>query len=45
MAQGWVLHGRQAYFFDSAHRVMRYDQAITKEVPDYHSPNLKLREQ
>ena len=42
LSKGWVLHGSPTYAFDAANGVMRCGQAVTKEVAEAYSPDLKL---
>ena len=45
LAKGWVLHGPPTYSFDAARGVMRCGQAVTKEISEAYSPDMKLGEQ
>ena len=45
LADGWQLHGAPTYAFDAARGVMRCGQAVTKDVPDPYSPDMKLSDQ
>jgi hypothetical protein len=45
LAKGWVLHGAPAYAWDHAAGVMRCAQAVTKDVPDDYSPDMRLGDQ
>jgi len=42
LAKGWHLYGDPAYAFDVAAGKMRCAQAVTKEVENEYSPDMKL---
>ena len=42
LSKGWSLHGSPTYAFDAANGVMRCGQAVTKEVAETYSRDLKL---
>ncbi|MBF9049012.1 DUF1737 domain-containing protein [Roseobacter sp. HKCCD9010] len=42
LSRGWVLYGPPTYAFDSARGVMRCGQAVTKEIEEPYSPEMKL---
>ncbi|WP_093991341.1 DUF1737 domain-containing protein [Flavimaricola marinus] len=45
LSKGWELYGDPAYGFDAANGVMRCAQAVTKDVPQDYSPDMKLGQQ
>lgn len=45
LSNGWQLHGSPTYAFDAANGVMRCGQAVTKQVADDYSPEMKLGQQ
>lgn len=42
LARGWVLHGAPSMAFDASRGVMRCGQAVTKDIEDPYSPDMKL---
>lgn len=42
LSKGWELHGGPVYAFDAANGVMRCGQAVTKEVDEEYTPEMKL---
>lgn len=42
LSEGWVLYGDPAYAFDPVAGKMRCAQAVTKQVDDDYSPDVKL---
>ena len=42
LARGWVLHGAPTMAFDASRGVMRCGQAVTKDIDDPYSPDMKL---
>lgn len=45
ISNGWELYGDPTYAFDAARGVMRCGQAVTKEIGQDYSPEMKLGEQ
>ncbi len=45
LAKGWELYGDPSYAFDATDNVMRCAQAVTKEVADEYTPDMKLGQQ
>lgn len=42
LSKGWSLYGDPQYAFDAAKGVMRCAQAVTKDVDQDYSPDVKL---
>ena len=42
LSEGWSLHGSPSYAHDATVGVMRCGQAVTKDVDEDYSPDLKL---
>ena len=42
LAKGWTLYGPPTYAFDAARGVMRCGQAVTKEIAEPYSADMKL---
>ena len=42
IAKGWELHGAPVMSFDAARGVMRCGQAVTKDIEEPYSPDMKL---
>ncbi len=45
LAKGWELYGDPTYAFDASSGKMRCGQAVTKEVAQPYTPDMKLGEQ
>lgn len=45
LSKGWDLHGDPTYAFDASNGVMRCGQAVTKEIDEAYSPEMKLGQQ
>lgn len=42
LSKGWTLYGDPQYAFDAAKGVMRCGQAVTKDVSEDYTPDIKL---
>jgi len=42
LAQGWELYGDPVYAHDATAGVMRFGQAVTKQVAGEYDPDMKL---
>lgn len=45
LSKGWALYGDPQYAYDHANGVMRAGQAVTKEVSEPYSRDMKLGQQ
>ena len=45
LSKGWELYGSPTYAFDAANGVMRCGQAVTKEIDQPYSRDMKLGQQ
>jgi len=45
LANGWVLHGDPTYAYDVRRGVMRCGQAVTKQIENDYTAEMKLGEQ
>ena len=45
LSKGWELYGNPTYAFDEANGVMRCGQAVTKDIDEPYSKDMKLGQQ